>query len=63
MKKLRYSIRPFVLVGLYMIFGRFFIDAAQRNRTWYGITNRRLIIAKSLFNRSISRATLSADRK
>jgi len=45
---------PFVLVGLYFIFGRFFFDAAQRRGTWYGITNRRLIISKSSFNSSVN---------
>ena len=45
---------PFVVVGLYMIFGRFFYDAALRKKTWYGVTDRRLIIAKSLFNRNVS---------
>lgn len=45
---------PFVAVGLYMIFGRFFYDAASRNKTWYGITDRRLIVLKSLFIRRVS---------
>lgn len=44
---------PFVLIGLYMIFGRFFYDAASRHRTWYGITNRRLVILKTLFGTKI----------
>ncbi len=45
---------PFVVVGLYMIFGRFFIDAALRNKTWYGVTDRRLIVLKTLFTRNVS---------
>jgi hypothetical protein len=45
---------PFVAIGLYMIFGRFFYDAALRNKTWYGITDRRLIVLKSLFNRNVN---------
>jgi len=45
---------PFVLVGLYIIFGRFFYDAASRSKTWYGVTDRRLVILKSLFTNKLS---------
>jgi len=45
---------PFVVIGLYMIFGRFFYDAAVRKKTWYGLTDRRLIVVKSFFNRGVT---------
>ena len=45
---------PFVVVGLYMIFGRFFYDAALRRKTWYAVTDQRLIILKSLFSSSVT---------
>ena len=35
---------PFVLIGLHTLFGRFFLDAWQRARTFYGITDRRAAI-------------------
>ncbi|GMU87541.1 MAG: hypothetical protein AMXMBFR48_27820 [Ignavibacteriales bacterium] len=35
---------PFLLVGLYLIFGKFFIDARTRSTAIYAITNRRVII-------------------
>jgi hypothetical protein len=35
---------PFVAIGLYMIIGRFFHDAWQRERTWYALTDRRALI-------------------
>ena len=44
---------PFVLAGLYLIVGRFFVDAGLRARTLYGLTNRRAIIISGLFSRTI----------
>lgn len=35
---------PFVLVGMYLIFGRFFVDAWARKRIRYAVTNKRVLI-------------------
>jgi len=40
---------PFCLIGLYMIIGRFFFDAFARRKTWYGITDKRVLVLKSAF--------------
>ncbi|MBI5373937.1 MAG: hypothetical protein HZA77_00770 [Candidatus Schekmanbacteria bacterium] len=49
---------PFVLVGLYMIFGRFIVEAIQRNKTYYGITNQRVIIVSDLIGKRVKSLNL-----
>jgi hypothetical protein len=43
----------FFLAGLYVVFGRFFVDLAQRKKTFYALTNERIIILSGLFNQNI----------
>ncbi|HKF70355.1 MAG TPA: hypothetical protein VKB68_01295 [Stellaceae bacterium] len=40
---------PFILIGLYMVFGRFVVDAWQRQRTAYAVTDRRALILSGLW--------------
>jgi hypothetical protein len=49
---------PFVLIGLYLIAGRFFVDAKQREKTFYGLTNERIIIISGIFSRNIKSLNL-----
>lgn len=51
---------PFVLIGLFLLFGRFFTDAHTRSRTCYGITNERILILGGLFNRQIKSLLLQS---
>jgi hypothetical protein len=39
---------PFVVAGLYLMAGRFYYDARFREKTFYGITNRRVIILSGI---------------
>ncbi|MBW8864181.1 MAG: hypothetical protein JF609_04510 [Verrucomicrobia bacterium] len=44
---------PFVLVGLYLILGRFFVDAKLREKTFYGISDERVLIISGFFSRNL----------
>ncbi|MGB8647263.1 MAG: PH domain-containing protein [Anaerolineae bacterium] len=49
---------PFVLVGLYMVFGRFFVDSWQRSKMYYGVTSQRIIIVSGMFSKSVKSLNL-----
>ena len=53
---------PFVLIGLYMMFLRFIVDARRREHTCYGLTDRRAIIVTGLPGGDLTRSlgTLTA---
>jgi hypothetical protein len=46
---------PFVLIGLYMIVGRFFCEAMSRSRKYYGPTNERVIIISGVFSPTVKK--------
>lgn len=53
---------PFVLVGLHLIVGRFFWDSYQRRRTYYGVSDQRVLIitgGRSATVKSMNLRTLS----
>jgi hypothetical protein len=49
---------PFVLIGLYVLVGRFFHDSWRRSQTVYGLTDGRILIARPSRLRSFDLATL-----
>lgn len=44
---------PFILIGLMMVFGRFIVDAKQRENTVYAITDNRVIIKSGIFSKKV----------
>jgi hypothetical protein len=51
---------PFVAMGIYLIIGRFFVDAKIRANTEYAVTNERAIIASGLFSRKVKSLNLKS---
>jgi hypothetical protein len=49
---------PFVLVGIYLIFGRFLVEAKQGERTFYGVTDERVLVVAGLFGRKVQSLSL-----
>ncbi len=49
---------PFVVIGLLFVFGRFIIDAKQRENTYYGLTDVRIIIKSGVYKKSIKSLNL-----
>lgn len=45
---------PFVLVGQHMIWGRFFHAAWKKRRTYYAVTNRRVIVVQNGWRRQVA---------
>ena len=49
---------PFVVVGIHLLVGRFFVDAYQRSRTYYGVTNQRVLILSGIWTREVKALSL-----
>ena len=47
---------PFVLIGQYLIWGRFFYAAWKKKRTHYGVTNRRVLVVQNGWKRQMASA-------
>ena len=44
---------PFMLIGGYAAIGRLAVDIKQRKHTYYGVTDRRVLIVSGVFNKTV----------
>jgi hypothetical protein len=51
---------PFLIIGNYMVWGRFLTDAWLKRRTYYAVTNRRVVILQEGWKRKINWMYLEA---
>src|SRR5947209_19598456 len=49
---------PFVLIGPYLIWGRFLYAAWEKKRTYYAVTNRRIIVVQNGWRRQMASSYL-----
>ena len=49
---------PFILIGLHMVVGRFFVDSSQRAHTFYAVTPERVLIVSGIFSRQVKSLSL-----
>jgi hypothetical protein len=49
---------PFVLMGIFVVVGRFVVDAKQRQHTYYGLTTETVIIVSGLVRRTVKSLAL-----
>ncbi len=54
---------PFLAVGAYLAFGRFFWKAYKRSKTRYALTDKRAIVATSAFGRKLKSYPITAGTR
>ncbi len=50
---------PFVLIGLYLLFGSFIYKNYKKKRTYYAVTNQRVLILINSFNKKVESKLIS----
>ena len=49
---------PFILIGIHLLAGRFFVDALQRSKTFYAVTEDRILIVTNLLFKNVKSVNL-----
>lgn len=49
---------PFVLIGIYLMVGRFIVEAKQRAHTYYAVTNVRILIVSGVWSQKVKSLNL-----
>jgi hypothetical protein len=49
---------PFVVIGIYLIVGRFYAEAKQREKTFYAVTSERVLIISGLLQQKVKSLAL-----
>ena len=49
---------PFLVIGIYLIVGRFYVEAKQRERTFYAVTSERVLIISGLLQQKVKSLAL-----
>ena len=49
---------PFVVIGIYLIVGRFYVEAKQREKTFYAVTSERVLIISGLLQQKVKSLAL-----
>jgi hypothetical protein len=50
---------PFILIGLYLVFGSIIYNNYQKKRTYYAVTNQRVLVLINSFNKKIESKLIS----
>ncbi|HCS21460.1 MAG TPA: hypothetical protein DIW47_13025 [Bacteroidetes bacterium] len=54
---------PFMLIGLYLLIGRFFMDAFIRRNTFYALSSKKILVKTGRWNSSIDQFPLKSIKR
>jgi hypothetical protein len=52
---------PLLLLGVFLMIGRFFFDRLRRQKTYYALTNQRILIISTIFKKRVRTIALQAN--